>query len=148
CHCAPSCAWGQSEMIRRFLRDRRGSYGIAVAAGIVPLLGGLAIAVDYAEMNRQRQATMNALDAAGIAAARHLASGATDAEVIAYARDFFVANLGPVPPETTSLGVTLPTTQSGGGTLKLSATLNYAPYFFPVFQSVRGQEVSATIDFN
>jgi Flp pilus assembly protein TadG len=134
-------------MIRQFLRDRGGSYGIAVAAAMVPLLGGLAIAVDYAEMNRQRQATINALDAAGIAAARHLVSGASDEAVRTYARDFFVANLGPVPPDTTSLAVTLPTAQSGGGTLKLSATLHYEPYFFPVFQSARGEEVSADIAF-
>ncbi|MBX3531416.1 MAG: pilus assembly protein [Rhizobiaceae bacterium] len=134
--------------MRNFFRDRGGSYGIAVAAAMVPLLGGLAIAVDYAEMNRQKQATMNALDAAGIAAARHLVSGASDEAVKTYARDFFVANLGPVPPETTALNVTLPTTQSGGGTLKLSATLHYQPLFFPVFQSVRGEEISTDIAFN
>ena len=134
-------------MFARFLRDRAGGYGIAVAAAIVPLLGGLALAVDYAEMTRQKQATMNALDAAGIAAARHLVSGATDAEVIAYATDFFRANLGSVPAGSTDFSVTLPTTQSGGGTLKLAATLHYEPYFFPVFQSVRGEKVAASVDF-
>ncbi len=131
----------------RFLRDRGGGYGIAVAVGMVPLLGGLAVAVDYAEMNRQKQATMNALDAAGIAAARHLVSGASDTEVRAYARDFFVANLGSVPPQTTALDVVLPTSQSGGGTLKLTATLHYAPYFLPVFESLRGGAARTTVDF-
>ena len=135
-------------MFREFLVNRGGNYAIAVAAAFVPLMGALSIAVDYAEMNRQRQATMNALDAAGIATARQLVSGASDEAVLAYARDFFDANLGPVDPADAQLYVTLPTNQAGGGTLKLSATLNYKPYFFPVFQSMRGASDGTSIQFS
>ena len=52
-------------MIRRFLRDKRGNFAMLTAIAIVPIMGALALAVDYAEMSRQRQDTMNALDAAG-----------------------------------------------------------------------------------
>ena len=37
---------------------------------------------------------MNALDAAGIATARRIAEGATEAQLLTYAEDFFEANLG------------------------------------------------------
>ena len=123
-------------MFRRFLDDRRGAYAIAVVVAMVPLMGGLALAVDFAEMNRQRQATMNALDAAGVATAREAVTGATDDELKAYAKDFFEANLGPVDPAHTELGVVLPNNEGGGGTLKLTAILDYQPYFLPSFRKL------------
>ena len=42
-------------------------------------------------MARQRQETLNALDAAGIATARYIAQGATDAQAKTYTKDFFEA---------------------------------------------------------
>ncbi|MEX0957435.1 MAG: pilus assembly protein [Rhizobiaceae bacterium] len=129
-----------------FVRDRGGNYAIAVVVGLVPLMGSVALAVDYAELNRERQAMLSALDAAGIATARHIVSGATDEAVIAYAKDFFEANLGPVDPADTNLSVVLPNNEAGGGTLKLSATLNYTPYFFPAFQEMMNRQAQASID--
>jgi Flp pilus assembly protein TadG len=134
----------------RFLRDRGGNYAVMTAVALVPIFGGMALAVDYAEMNRQKQAVLNALDAAGIATARHIVSGVSDADVIAYAHDFFEANLGPVDPATTQLSVELPSNQVGGGTLKLSALLRYEPMFLPVFRKMfngtDGRQTD-TIDF-
>ncbi|MDP3897605.1 MAG: pilus assembly protein [Mesorhizobium sp.] len=122
---------------------------MAFTLAIVPILGGLALAVDFAEMNRQKQVTLQALDAAGIATARQLVTGATEAELRAYAKNFFEANLGPVDPADTTLHVTLPNTNGGGGTLKLTADLRYTPDFFPVFQKVmRGSTDSSEIDFS
>lgn len=120
---------------------------------MVPLMGGLAIAVDYAEMNRQQQAVANALDAAGLATAREVVSGASDSNLVTYAQKFFEANLGDVNPADTELAVTLPTNQNGGGTLKLAAKLDYKPFFFPVFsdlisnsQETGNAEISFTAD--
>ena len=122
--------------MRRFLNDRRGNYALMTAVALVPLMGGLAIAVDFTEMNRQQSAMLNALDAAGIATAREIVTGASDEALIAYANDFFHANLDDVAPEDTELTVTLPSNQSGGGTLKLAAKLHYKPYFFPAFNKL------------
>lgn len=122
-----------ASLVRRFLRDRAGHFAMAMTVALTPIMGGLALALDYSQMNRQKQATLNALDAAGIAAARHLVSGADDAAVQAYARDFFDANLGPVDPADAELYITLPNNEGGGGTLKLRAELTYRPYFLPVF---------------
>ena len=102
-------------MIGKFLRDRCGNYALMTAVALVPVMGGLAIAVDYAEMNRQQAATLNALDAAGLATARQIVTGASDDELIAYANDFFEANLSDVDPADTELSVMLPNNTAGGG---------------------------------
>ncbi len=123
-------------MLRDFWNDRRGNYMIVTAVAIVPIMGALAISVDYAQMSRQRQDTLNALDAAGIATARMITSGASADTAKAFARTFFDANLGTVDPADAALTVVLPTENTGGGTLKLTADLNYRPYFFPTFASL------------
>ncbi|TIO74832.1 MAG: TadE/TadG family protein [Mesorhizobium sp.] len=119
------------EFWRRFCRDRHGNYALVTAIAMVPLMGAVAMAVDFSELNRQKQMVLNALDAANFAAARRLAEGATDDQIKAYAVDFFNANLNNVDPATISLDVTLPSNQAGGGLLTMSATLNYHPYFYP-----------------
>jgi len=131
--------------MRKFLSDRNGNYALMTAVALVPLMGGLAIAVDYAEMNRQQSAMLNALDAAGIATARQIVTGASDEALIAYANDFFHANLDDVAPEDTELTVTLPSNQAGGGTLKLAAMLHYKPHFFPAFKELINNTTSGDL---
>lgn len=135
-------------MLRKFFGDVRGNYGLATVIAMLPIMGGVSLAVDYAEMNRQRQAVMNALDAAAVATARHAVGGADDAELITYANDFFVANLGPVAPRNTDLDVILPTTDAGGGTLRMSARLGYDPRFYPVFAAMLGNDGDEEITFD
>ena len=136
-------------MIRRFLSDIRGNYFVLTAAAMVPIMGALALAVDYSELTRQRAATMNALDAANIATAARLIGGATEEQAKAYAKDFFEANLGPVKASNTTLIVTLPSNNAGGGTLKLEAELKYHPYFLPAAAMLIGKTSGATeVDFS
>lgn len=125
-------------MIRKFGSDRRGNYALMTVVTMVPLMGGLALSVDYSELFRQRHGTLNALDAAGIATARQIVAGASEADVKAYAKDFFEANLGPVDPAKTLLTVTLPNNNAGGGTLKLCSDLTYHPYFLPAAAMLMG----------
>jgi len=138
-------------MISRFLKDERGNYAMMMGIAILPIMGSIALAVDFSEMNRQKQATINALDAAGVATARQIASGASDQALIAYAKDFFEANLGPVDAADTTLNVVLPNNQFGGGTLKLTAVLDYHPYFLPTFLALLGKadgQDGSTISFS
>lgn len=136
-------------MFRRFWRETGGNFGIATAIALIPIFGALAFAVDYAQMDREQQLTLNALDAAAIATARHVVDGASDAELIQYAHDFFAANLNGVDVNDTTLNVTLPSTTTGGGTLELSAVLHYKPYFFPAFSELLnpGHGATTEIDF-
>ena len=115
------------ELWRRFCRDKRGNYALMTVVALVPLTGGLAMAVDYTEMNREKQTVLNALDAANFATARRLTEGATDDQLRAYALDFFNANLNSVDPANATLNVTLPSNSNGGGLLKMSARLDYQP---------------------
>lgn len=136
-------------MIRKFARDVRGNYMVLTAAAIVPIMGALALAVDYAEMSRQRQEVLNALDAAGIATARYIAQGATDTQAKTYAEDFFEANLSSVSPSNAKLTIVLPKENTGGGTLKMSAQMKYSPYFFPTFAALLGNtDSNEKLDFN
>ncbi len=120
-------------MFKSFRRDERGQFAMMTAILTVPLLGGLAFAIDFTEMTRQRVETMNALDAAGVATARQAITGATDAQLVAYATEFFKANLSSVDFADTQLSIVLPSSNTGGGTLKMSASLKYRPYFFGAF---------------
>ncbi|ESX08626.1 pilus assembly protein [Mesorhizobium sp. M0761] len=126
-------------MIRRFLNDRRGNYALMTVITMVPLMGALALAIDYTDLLRQKQNMLNALDAAGIATAQQIVTGATDTAVKAYAKDFFEANLGRVKAANTALTVTLPNNNAGGGTLKLCAELTYHPYFLPAAAMMIGR---------
>jgi len=119
------------EFWRDFCRDRRGNYALMTALAMVPLMGAVALSVDYSSMVNEKQRVVNALDAANFATARRLAEGATDDQLRAYALDFFKANLGSVDAANTTLSVTLPSTTTGGGTVKLCAALVYKPYFLP-----------------
>lgn len=130
---------GVIPVFTKFLKDRRGNFATITAIVSVPLLGAVALGVDYTEMSRQRSAALNALDAAGIAAARRAVEGATEEELIAYAKDFFNANLNSLDPAKAKVKVTLPTSEAGGGTLKMAADFKYEPYFFGAFMALLGK---------
>jgi Flp pilus assembly protein TadG len=134
-------------MIRRFLNDKRGNYALMTVVAVVPIMGALALGVDYAEMSKQRQETLNALDAAGIATARVIVEGASDDAAKAYAKSFFEINLGSVQPANTTLTVLLPQNNIGGGTLVLTAGLKYKPYFLGTFAKLTGRTPN-DVDFS
>jgi len=139
---------GVFQVLRKFVSDRRGNFAMMTAIATVPIMGGLALAVDYTNMSRHKQITLNALDAAGIATARRIAEGATDDQAKAYAQSFFAANLNGVQVSNTTLTVTLPnSSESGGGTLKLKADLKYQPYFLGVFSSLLGKGTVTDMSF-
>ncbi len=129
-------------MVRKFWKDRRGNYAMLTAIAMVPLMGAVALAVDYTEMVREKQDTLNALDAAGVATGRYLSGGATDAQAIAYANNFFNSNLSSVDPANVKLTVVLPTSGTGGGILKLKADLTYHPAFLPAAAYLLGKTSS------
>ena len=86
-------------MLCRFWDDKRGNYALMMVVAMIPILGGLALAVDYGEMARRRQLTLNALDAAAIATAREIQDGATDDQARVYAKQFFEAiSIRWIPP--------------------------------------------------
>ena len=118
-------------MIRRFFNDRRGNYMLLTAGRDGAHHGRPGACGRLRRDGAQRQETLNALDAAGIATARRIVEGATDEQVKAYAKNFFEANLGSVNPANTTLTVVLPNNNTGGGTLKLTAGAEIQAVFLP-----------------
>lgn len=130
-------------MFRRFFEDRRGNFAIATAVSIVPILGALALAIDYSEMTRQRALALNALDAAGIAAARFYVAGGSEKDTIAYAKDFFQANMNGIDTSAANFQLTLPSSESGGGLLTIDASYTFKPFFFDAFSSLVSKDQTA-----
>ena len=77
----------------RFVRDRAGNFALIAALLALPLLGSAALAIDYTNLYRYRNAVQSSLDAAALAASKELATGASTSELETYARDYFDANL-------------------------------------------------------
>lgn len=75
---------------QRLLTDRRGVAAVFLAIALVPLMGGVGLAVDSALGYLLKTRIVRSLDAAGLAAGR--VAGDADAEAVA--RDYFNANFG------------------------------------------------------
>ncbi|MEQ1953297.1 TadE/TadG family type IV pilus assembly protein [Mesorhizobium yinganensis] len=135
-------------MFRKFWADRRGNYAMITVICMLPMVGGLALAIDYAELTRERAQALSALDAAGIAAARVYLEGMEDADVEKYARDFFEANANGLDMSKVTLTLVLPKDNAGGGTLKLSAATTYDPYFLPALTSMLGSNAVTSVAFS
>ena len=125
--------------MRSFLADRRGNYALMTAVAMVPLMGGLALAVDFAEMNRQKQAVANALDAAGIATARQAVSGATDERARRLREKFLRGQSRPGEAGRHAAhrhAAEQPERRRHSEACRASSTTSH--YFFPVFAELAG----------
>ncbi len=134
-------------MLRRFWNDRSGNYAMLAAFTILPIMGGLAVAVDYAEMTRERSQAMSALDAAALATARAYSSGVAENKLQSFAEDFFKANSNGLDFNKVKITMVLPNTDAGGGTLKLKANVKYDPYFLPVLTGLLGKNAVTEVPF-
>ncbi len=86
--------------LKSALRNESGNFAMIMGLTAFPLIGVTALAVDYANFERQKSFVQSSLDAAALATSKEYASGAftgTPAEVETkletYAKDFFEANL-------------------------------------------------------
>lgn len=129
-------------LFRRFLKDTAGTYAITFSLMVVPVLGTVALAVDYSNLSKQKSFVQSSLDAAALATSKEYAAGnfAADTEaqekalMDVYASDFFHANLpSEVLPQDVVLtsGFTTVAKQDQDGVWReekavaLSATLTY-----------------------
>lgn len=123
-------------MFRKFLKDESGNYALMTAVAIVPILAGLGLAVDYSALLRQRAEVQNAVDASCVATGRRVVDGATNAQLIQYAEDFFNSNLKTIDPADTDVEVTLPDSDSGGGILTVKANFTFEPKVMGVWKNL------------
>lgn len=145
-------------MLKRFLRDTGGNYAMITALMMGPLVGGVALAVDLAEMSRQRTKVLQTLDATNLATARYMLAGIDvdtskpeaqreaerEAKIKAYAQTYFNATLPSVDPANVALSTIVPQRDSQDG-LRSVAVLTYRPYFRPVAMALNGMSGDAEI---
>jgi Flp pilus assembly protein TadG len=136
-------------ILKYFLHDQSGNYGIIFGLVMFPVIGSVALAVDYSGFSRQKNYVQTSLDAAALASSKEYASGAfaantpaqEQANLDAYAHDFFQSNLSAViPPENVTLAANFTTAPKLGPdglwfdekAVSLTATLKYDMAIAPV----------------
>lgn len=110
----------------RLQRDTRGGVALIFAICLVPLIGIVGMAVDYAQASRLQARLQSALDAAAVAASSR-ASGKTADQIRADALAFFAAQFN--EPKIGTPPVTAVVTNS---TLALRSTFEMPASFLPV----------------
>jgi hypothetical protein len=80
-------------MLRKFLASREGNLSLVFAIAIVPIMVGVAGAVDLVLLNTRAAKLQDTLDASAMAIATRYYSGMSQAELEGLGRDFFASNI-------------------------------------------------------
>ena len=87
--------------LKNFFKETSGNFAVNGVLLMTPVLLAGSAALDYSNFQNQKDSVQSSLDAAGLAAGRELAAGATESELAAYAEGFFLANLDPKIDQST-----------------------------------------------
>lgn len=116
-------------MLCRFLRADRASYGAAFALLVVPMFGTAALAVDFSNAYMARTRLQNALDTAALATAKELASSSNVEYLHAYANEFFDENISDyLDPANVNFSFSFSQSQTGGSEITISANYTLDTY--------------------
>jgi Flp pilus assembly protein TadG len=80
-------------MLRAFLNSEEGNYAAIFAIAIIPIMAGVAGAVDFVSISMKGVKLQNMLDATALAIGTKYYSGMTKDEIEAFGREFFLANM-------------------------------------------------------
>jgi Flp pilus assembly protein TadG len=130
--------------IRKFIRNEDGNYAALMALMALPIIGSVAVAVDYSNTTRLKAELRNAADAACVPVAKMYLSGDfADSQVMAKGFEYFKANFNMATKFVTGieLRVTLPNA-SGNTTKNLTCQgrLTYNTIFGPALAMLTGQD--------
>lgn len=132
------------KMFRKFLRNEDGNYAALTALMALPILGSVAVAVDYSNATRLKAELRNAADAACIPVAKMYLSGDySDSQVLAKGNDFFQQNFNMSTQFVSNieLNVTLPNaTGNTAKTLTCQGRLTYNTIFGPALAMLTGED--------
>jgi Flp pilus assembly protein TadG len=134
-------------LFARFFRDCKGGVAPLLALGIVPLVGGVGMAIDYSRANSVRSAMQAAGDATALMLAK-TATTMTAAQLQQSASTFFPANFN--RPEAQGLQVTASYGQDQNGfTVKVDASASVSTAFMGMvgFSSIP-ITTTATVNWN
>jgi Flp pilus assembly protein TadG len=113
-------------MFRRFLsshKGRKGNVAVVFAIAIIPVIGAIGAAVDYAQANANRTSMQKALDSTALALAKLMPLSQSQLDTKGW--ELFSASLGQLKVSLPQSGlvITTPTV----GKIKLTATGHYTP---------------------
>ncbi len=115
--------------LRRFFSDPKGNVAILFAIAVVPIIGAMGAAVDYSMASAQRVNLQAAIDATGLALAKIMPASQTELE--ARGKEWFLANLGQTPLTNVTLTISGTT-----GKLNIEAHGYYQPEIVSVLGAV------------
>ena len=123
---------------------RQGNFAVIFALMLPVLVAFITFIADQANIMHLQSRIARARDAATAAVAQETAQGnKSRAELEAYAKDFFLANLGADYAEASSVKLTMPNWPKAG-VVKLEAYVKYEPIPAPVYAAASGY---ATAEF-
>ncbi len=82
-----------NRICNRFSKDRKGSVAIIFGLVFPVIVLATGMAIDFSRANNVKAVMANAIDAAALAAAKHMADGESADDATALAREYFEANL-------------------------------------------------------
>lgn len=77
----------------KFFSSERGNFAVITAIAMVPIMVGVAGAIDFVSINNKAEKLQNSLDVSGLAIGTKYYSGMTKDELTRLGRDFFDSNL-------------------------------------------------------
>jgi hypothetical protein len=123
----------------KLAQSRDGNFAVIFALTLPVLVAFLTFVGDQANMAHLQSRVRQARDAANAAVALESVQGnKTRAQLEAYAKDFFLANLGGQYAEVSSLKLVMPKWPKVG-IVRLEAHVRYEPLFAPVYAAASGQ---------
>jgi Putative Flp pilus-assembly TadE/G-like len=123
----------------KLARCRKGNFAVMFALMLPVLAAFMTFIFDQANIAHLQSRVREARDAATVAAAQEFVMGnKSHAQLEAYAKDFFLANLGEEYREASSVKLTTPKPPSQRG-FSLEAHVKYQPLLAPVYAAASGQ---------
>ena len=120
-------------------RCRSGNFAVIFALMLPVLVTLITFIADQANMAHMQSRVRQARDLANDAVALESVQGnKSRAQLEAYAKDFFLSNLGAQYAEASSLKLTMPKWPKVG-VVKLEAHVKYEPLFAPLYAAASGQ---------
>lgn len=122
-----ACEWAAG-LARNFSADRAGAVVLLFGLTLIPILGFVGGAIDYANAYRNRAKLQNALDSAALTAGRALDMGQSESEAQSAAADVMTANLGTgFPPYSSNFAI-----DTTAKTVLATANMNVDTYILGV----------------
>lgn len=114
-------------MLKRFWASERGNFALATAIAMLPLIIGVAGAIDLVGTSHDAAQLQNSLDAAGLAIGTKFSAGMAAGDVQQFGLQFFAANMSAADPQEYS-----------GSVSAFSATASGSPsaYFISLSSSI------------